>query len=98
MKDQLSPIMPQLMQLEKGLISCNILSSARKHPKIWEPIFLLNGYNNQFTPDEFLDQVIAEFSSSQKDKNREINVYKYFCDFVMGLHDSDGRDDFFQSE
>lgn len=97
-KDQLSTIMPQIMQLEEGLSSCNVLSSARKHSKIWEPIFLQSGYNNQFTPDEFLDQVIAEFSSSQIDKNKEINVYKYFCDFVMGLNNSDGRYNFYQSD
>ena len=95
-KDQLSTVMPQIMQLEEGLSSCNILSSARKHSKIWQPIFLQSGYNYQFTPDEFLDQVIPEFSSSQIDKNKEINVY--FCDFVVSLNNSDGRYNFSQSD
>ena len=83
------------MQLEEGLSSCNVLSSARMHPKIWEPILLKNGCNNEFSPDEFLDHVVAEFSSSQVDKNRELNVYKYFRDFVMGLDNTSGRYNFF---
>jgi hypothetical protein len=82
--------MPQLMQLEEGLTCCNLLLSVRNHPKVWEPILSQNGYNNQYTSDEFLDQVTAEFSSSQIRKNKEIDVYKYFCDFIVDLNVAGG--------
>ncbi len=82
--------MPQLMQLEEGLSSCSILSSVRNHPNVWEPLLSQGGYNNQYTADEFIDQVTAEFSSSQIQKNKEVNVYKYFCDFIMDLNVPDG--------
>jgi hypothetical protein len=78
--------MPQLMQLEEGLTCCNLLSSVRNNPKVLEPILSQNGCNNQYTSDEFLDQVTAEFSSSQIRKNKEIDVYKYFCDFIVDLN------------
>ena len=95
-KDQLSLFMPQLMQLEDGLTTCSILSSARKYPQIWKPTGILcqTAHKNQLTPDEFLDQVVANFSSSQIHKQKEIDVFKYFCDFIMALDVNNGMSSF----
>ena len=82
--------MPQLMQFEDGLNSCHLLSSARMSPKVWQPIFSQTGCKNQFTSDEFLDEVVAEFSETQAKKRKEVDVYKLFCDFIMTLDDMNG--------
>ena len=62
---------------------------------VWKPIFSLTGYKSQFTADEFLDEVVAEFSESQIRKSKEVDVFKYFCDFIITLNDSNGKNIFF---
>ena len=83
--------MASIMQLAEGLISCDVLLSARKQPNLWRPIFI-PGLSTPITPVEFLDQITVNFSISQLYKEIEIDVYKYFCDFIEELsYDLNGQ-------
>lgn len=87
--------MPQIMQLEGGLSACNVLNSSREHPVLWKSVFV-PGFTVNITPMEFLDQLSVQFSDSDHCKNAEIDVYKYFCDFMQSseLHESGGYKNF----
>ena len=78
-----SSILPQIMQLEEGLNCCGILASMGENPKLWEPVFDLGNDSFKISPEKFLDQIIPTFSSSQIFKEKEIDVYKIFCDYVQ---------------
>ena len=73
------------MQLEEGLNCCGILASMREIPKLWEPVFDLGNDSFKISPEKFLDQIILTFSSSQIFKEKEIDVYKIFCDYVQAM-------------
>ncbi|KAJ7381358.1 hypothetical protein OS493_001485 [Desmophyllum pertusum] len=87
-KDQLSQYLPQLVQIESGLYECGILSHMRRNTETWKPVFA-NGNCFTITADEFLDQMIVNFSESQIRKDAEMNTYKFFSD-VMASIDAGG--------
>ena len=80
-----SSILPQIMQLEEGLNCCGILASMRENPKLWELVFKLSNDSFKISAEKFLDQIIPTFSSSQILKEKEIDVYKIFCDYVQAM-------------
>ena len=80
-----STSLPQMMQFGEGLNSCGVLTSMRENPLLWEPLFDPNNASFKFSPDNFLDEMIPKFSSSQIYKQKEIDVYKIFCDYVQTL-------------
>ena len=78
--------MPQLMQLQDGLSSCGLITSAREHPHLWEKAFNLSKRcSPDVTVEDFMDQLVATFSMSQMQKEKEIDVYKIFCDFLLAI-------------
>ena len=72
--------MPQIMQLQKGLSACNVLSSARENPALLKTVFV-PGFARSIIPEKFLDELVVV---SQRCKEAEIDVYKYFYDFSVG--------------
>ena len=74
------------MQLEEGLSSCGILESIRQFPDSWKPIFT-HADVFKMTSDQFLDEVVVEYSSSQIVKDLEINTYKVFCDVMQSIYE-----------
>ena len=84
--------MPHIMQLQEGLSACNVLSSARENPALWKTVFV-PGFTISISPEEFLDQLIVQFSVAELCKEAEIDAYKYFCDFIVGseYHGSGGK-------
>lgn len=74
--------MPQIMQLQKGLSACNVLSSARENPALLKTVFV-PGFARSIIPEKFLDELVVQFSVAQRCKEAEIDVYKYFCDFIV---------------
>ena len=74
----------------QGLSNCGILSAIRSNPDIFEPVFTI-GYSTQIKPEMFIDQLEVEFSTSQLLKAKEIDVYKYFCNFIDLLDQKEGR-------
>lgn len=51
------------------------------------------GFARSISPEKFLDQLVVQFSLPQQCKEAEIDVYKYFCDFIVGsqYHGSGGK-------
>ena len=80
------------MQLQEGLSACNVLSSAIENPALWKTVFV-PGFARSISPETFLDQLVVQFSLPQQCKEAEIDVYKYFCDFIVGsqYHGSGGN-------
>eukprot|EP00794_Sanderia_malayensis_P013170 gene13169-14520_t len=89
-KSQLSAFLPQMLQLMEGLKCHGILSSLREFPTTWKPVFTECNNNVGLNGDEFLDEIVALFSSKQVEKEKELYVYKLFCDFILTL-DNDGN-------
>ena len=83
--------MPQLMQLQEGLSSCGLITSVREHPHLWNKAFTLsNSCSEDVTAEDFMDQLVANFSMSQIQKEKEIEVYKLFCDFLRAIDQGKG--------
>lgn len=66
----------------------------RRNTETWKPVFA-NGNCFTITADEFLDQMIVNFSESQIRKDAEMNTYKFFSD-VMASIDAGGIFDVLQ--
>ena len=73
------------MQLEEGLSCCGILSTMRDWPKLWEPIFDPNNAIFHMSSDALIEEICPSFSTSQMLKEKEVDTYKYFCDYVQSL-------------
>jgi len=56
MKDQLTPYLPALLQLQSGLNTVGLLSAMRKSPNVWEALFKCSN-SFEMTADEFLDEL-----------------------------------------
>ena len=82
--------MPQLMQLQ-GLSSCGILESIKKCPNLWKVAFVRGKFCSKAkSPDQFLDDLEVKHSQSQLRKEKEIDVFKYFCEFIQSLESDEG--------
>ena len=90
-KDQFSDYLPQLMQLEEGLSTCDILNSVQKFPSSWKVIFQPSD-EFKLGADKFLDEVVVEYNNSQILREKEIVTYKSFCNVIL-LYD-EGKVDF----
>jgi hypothetical protein len=70
--------------LQQGLSNCGVLSTIRSSPHLFKPVFT-PGHSQYIAPEKFLDELCVEYSSSQLLKAKEIDVFKYFCDFIDSL-------------
>jgi hypothetical protein len=85
MKEHFSDALPSLMQLEEGLSCCSILSSMRDSPELWGPIFDPSNAIFHMSSDALIEEILPSFSMSQILKEKEVDAYKYFCDYVESL-------------
>lgn len=53
----------------------------RRDKELWKPVFA-NGNCFTIAADEFLDQIIINFSESQLRRDAEFNTYKFFGDVL----------------
>lgn len=84
---EFSKKMPMLDQLISGLQSFGVLECIRNNRKELETVFV---QSTVFTPtaDVLLQSIETEFSETGSNKKEEeINIFKYFSDFV---EDSEG--------
>ena len=81
MKDQLSPYLPALLQITHGLDGCGLLEIIRRSPEVWQHVFTA-GNVFKITADDFLCQLVVEYSASQIKKLAEMDTYKFFCDVI----------------
>ena len=79
--------MPQILQLQSGLAACNVLCSIQKWPELWKALFVA-GETKVLKPTEFLTEINVEYSQSQVKREKEIDVFKLFCDVIQSLDHS----------
>lgn len=84
MKDQLTSYLPALLQIQSGLNTGGLLDAIKNKPDVCEPVFK-SGNTFEITADEFLDEFEITYSSSQLEKELEINTMKFFSDVVENL-------------
>ena len=82
----MNDFLPQLMQLEEGLSSCQLLQSIQKFPDVWRPLFQPSDIF-EITADKFLDDAVVAYSTSQLLKEIEENTYKICCDVILLLEE-----------
>ena len=78
------------MQLQEGLSSCGLITSVQEKPHLWENVFSFSKRSDDLTAEELMDQLVANFSISQVQKEKEIDVYKFFCDFLQAIDQGRG--------
>mgnify|MGYP002803922089 FL=1 len=78
---EFSKRMPMLHQISSGLQVLGILDSIKEHPQLLEPVFTESSF---FKPnaDTFIDIVGSFSEDGSNDKLIEIDVFKYFTDFI----------------
>lgn len=77
-------IIPMLDQLRMGLESFFLLEEVQSSKDILEPLFVEGRISFKPTRDLILDSLVAEFSEDGTNaKTKEINIFKYFHDFIM---------------
>lgn len=86
-KDQLNNILPQVIQFQDGLSSYGILDTMRKSPDLWKPVFT-NSELFKLSANNFIENLVAEFSESEILKTKEVDAFKLFNDFVEDLEES----------
>jgi hypothetical protein len=68
---------------------CGILESIKKCPDLWKLAFVC-GSSKAKSPDEFLDDLEVKHSQSQLRKEKEIDVFKYFCEVIQSRESDEG--------
>ena len=73
-----------LKVLEEGMNSFGFLTEARRQSKLFESLFVSS---NRFSIilDDFLDDLLIEYSQSQMMKEKEEDTFKYFSDSLLEI-------------
>ena len=83
-KDQIGAYLPQIMQLESGLVACGLMAHMMNSPEICHSLFE-SGNMFQVSAEEILDDIIINYSTSQLLKEKEIDTYKSFSDVLEAI-------------
>ena len=70
-QQQVSHMLPQLVQLKEGLASCKLLYSVQKYPQIWEPVFVPHD-GAEVTGSTVLSEIEPIYSESQVKRQRRL--------------------------
>ena len=87
-----SKILTLIDQLITGLEVFGLLAKIRKHGKVMEPLFTLQGAANfVLTSGILLDHLSVECSPEGSNKKvLEIDVNKFFCDYIQEVASREG--------
>ena len=81
---------PMLDQLTTGLSSFGVIDAVKENRVIMEPLFVAK-HSTYFVPttDQFLDDTDAAFREDGSNrKEKEVDIHKFFCDFVQDTDDT----------
>lgn len=78
------PKIAMLKELEEGLQLHGFLSEIRKHPAAFQPIFTESSCFDM-SADDFLERLVVRHSQQQFLKSKEVDILKYFSDFIQAL-------------
>ena len=73
-----------IKQLEEGLMLCGILDEIRARPVLFRAVFV-ESETFTVTPDDFLEDLVVQYSDQQQEKMAETTAFKNFCDLVEHL-------------
>ena len=81
-------------QLTSGLMSFGVVEQIKQHTEVMASMLTLEGAANfKLTSDIMLDNLTVEFSPEGSNKKfPEINVHKYYCDYVQEVETREGKD------
>ena len=85
MHDQSPTILSSISKLEEGLKTYGLLKSIREQPLIWEPVFV-SGSAPSLTATAFLNELLVDFSLSDVKKQKEIDVFYHFTNYIQSLN------------
>ena len=83
-KELLTPIIPVLKDLEKGLQYFCLLCQVKKHPGLFKLFTCSSQY--KVTVGNFLDKLTVVYGEQQFPKNLEDDIFRYFIDSILGLY------------
>ena len=83
-KELLTPIIPVLKDLEKGLQYFCLLCQVKKHPGLFKLFTCSSQY--EVTVENFLDKLTVVYGEQQFPKNLEDDIFRYFIDSILGLY------------
>lgn len=84
-KDQIGAYLPQIMQLESGLIACGLMAHMKNSPELWRSLFDSGNTMFQVSAEELLDDMTINYSTSQLLKEKEVDTYKSFSDVLEAI-------------
>ncbi|XP_028390714.1 uncharacterized protein LOC114515623 [Dendronephthya gigantea] len=89
-----SKILTMVDQLISGLESYGVLAELRKNNKVMEPLVTINEAKKFLvTSDLLLDHLLIEGSPEGSNKKLlEINIHKFFCDYIQLVETREGND------
>ena len=81
-------------QLTSGLMSFGVVEQIKQHTEVMASMLTLEGAANfKLTSDIMLDNLTVEFSpEGSNNKFPEVNVHKYYCDYVQEVETREGKD------
>ncbi len=84
---EFSSRMPMLDQMVEGLRSFGMLGCIKLNAKLLKPVFT-NSAMFKVQAEIFLENIVGNFSETGSNyKEVEINIFKYFCDYVEDCDD-----------
>lgn len=88
----LAKILATIDQISAGLASYGVVDFIRANRAVMHQLFTTDGAIHFLpTPESFLDGLKVVFSPEGSNaKTSEIDVYKYFCDYIQDLGTTEG--------
>ena len=85
--------LPMMDQLINGLGWFGVIDAARENKVVMEALFVgKHSINFVPTADKLLDSIDGDFSEDGSNhKEREIDIYKFFCDFLQDSDELEGK-------
>jgi hypothetical protein len=79
--------MPMLDQMVEGLRSFGVLGCIKQNAKLLKPVFT-NYATFKVQAEIFLENIVGDFSETGSNfKEVEVNIFKYFSDYVEDCED-----------
>ena len=77
------PKLAMVNQMALGLQLFGVLEAIQQHPKLMRPLFVCSAAD--LTADTFLDMLDVVYSPRQLEKEKEMQTFKCFCDYIQAL-------------
>ena len=88
------PTLAMMDQLTSGLMLFGVLDQIKTHREVMATMLTIEGATHyQLTADKILDNIVVDGSPEGSNKKaQEIDIHKFFCDYVQDLETREGID------